>query len=212
MKSIDQKNSHLLEIKSILGSDFFGPTEIEKTFKIKISEKQIPKVLFSIDELRNAKNNNQFLILRINRENNGELLTIEKMNSLLLGKLNDGSFALFRGYDESGMRNNNAWYMHEDFATKEAPALSWALVSKDLASKLVSNSIKPVEIIYDYLIYFDNTGKKLFNDIDILTSQIHPNGMPIIISDFPKEDGLHIGVSDPANTSPRLVSYISITA
>lgn len=196
--------------KEIMGSDFFGCEEIENAFNIKITL-SIPAVPFSIEELKQAKKNNQFLILRVDKTAKGEILSIEKMHSLLDGKLKDGSFALFRDYNASGERKDDAWYQDEYFATKEAPKLSWALVCMDMKSKASSSKPKPVEIIYDYLVYFQNTGRKLLRNTEIKTSCIHSNGMTVFIADFPKEDGLYVGLTREDRQTPRLGSYLSIT-
>jgi len=80
-----------------------------------------------------AKELNQFLILRVDKTNDGKPLTMAKMNELIKGKVKDGTKALYSD-DGSGKIKDDAWYKGEDFVLKETPKLSWALTSKEVIS------------------------------------------------------------------------------
>jgi len=123
----------MLRAKEIMGEDFFATEQIEKAFGIKVKPEQIPEIPFKREDLERAKELNQFLILRVDKTNDGKPLTMAKMNELLKGKVKDGTKALYSD-DGSGKIKDDAWYKDEDFILKETPKLSWALTSKEVIS------------------------------------------------------------------------------
>jgi hypothetical protein len=123
----------MLRAKEIMGEDFFAPDQVEKAFGIKVKPEQIPEIPFAREDLERAKELNQFLILRVDKANDGKPLTMAKMNELLKGKVKDGTKALYSD-DGSGKIGDDSWYKGEDFALKETPKLSWALTSKEVVS------------------------------------------------------------------------------
>jgi hypothetical protein len=137
--------------KEIMGSDFFAHQEIEKAFGIKVKSEQIPEIPFTKEDLERAKELNQFLILRVDKANDGKPLTMAKMNELLKGKVKDGKKALYSD-DGTGKFKDDSWYKDEDFANKEAPKLSWALASKEVIPNSSSkNYLDQTEEIVNYL-------------------------------------------------------------
>jgi len=123
----------MLRAKEIMGEDFFAAEQIEKAFGIKVKPEQIPEIPFKREDLERAKELNQFLILRVDKTNDGKPLTMAKMNKLLKGKVKDGTKALYSD-DGSGKIKDDAWYKGEDFILKETPKLSWALTGKEVVS------------------------------------------------------------------------------
>ena len=123
----------MLRAKEVMGEDFFAAEQIEKAFGIKVKPEQIPEIPFKREDLERAKELNQFLILRVDKTNDGKPLTMAKMNELLKGKVKDGTKALYSD-DGSGKIDDDAWYKNEDFVLKETPKLSWALASKEVIS------------------------------------------------------------------------------
>ena len=123
----------MLRAKEIMGEDFFAAEQIEKAFGIKVKSEQTPEIPFKREDLERAKELNQFLILRVDKANDGKPLTMAKMNELLKGKVKDGTKALYSD-DGSGKIGDDSWYKGEDFALKETPKLSWALTSKEVIS------------------------------------------------------------------------------
>ncbi len=197
------------EAKKIMGNDLIGACEIEKAFSVNIDKNNIPEIPFSLEKLKQAKENNQILILRLSYTKEEKPFTIENINTFLNKRLSDGSFALFRDYNDAGERIEASLYQNEHFASEETPANSWALVG--IASKeTAAENPSPVEIIYDHIAYFQNTSKKLINNCEVMTSNIQ-DGMNIFISDFPKEDGLYVGITREYLDQPRLKKYLSIT-
>lgn len=137
--------------KETMGEDFFATQQIEKAFGIKVSPEQIPEIPFSREDLERARELNQFLILRVDKTNDGKPLTMAKMNELLGGKVSGGGKALYRD-DGSGKIDDDAWYKDEDFALKETPKLSWALANKEVISSSPDKNYldQTVEIV-DYI-------------------------------------------------------------
>ncbi|NCU41810.1 MAG: hypothetical protein EOM19_03755 [Candidatus Moranbacteria bacterium] len=123
----------MLRAKEIMREDFFAAEQIEKAFGIKVKPEQIPEIPFKREDLERAKELGQFLILRVDKANDGKPLTMAKMNELLKGKVKDGTKALYSD-DGSGKIGDDSWYKGEDFALKETPKLSWSLTSKEVIS------------------------------------------------------------------------------
>jgi hypothetical protein len=61
------------------GVDYFGPEAVERAFGIRLKEYEIPNVPFSREDLERARVLNQFLVLRVNKKEDGSPLTISDM-------------------------------------------------------------------------------------------------------------------------------------
>jgi len=132
--------------KNVLGID-----AIEATFDFKPLAREIPNIPFSEAELKRAKELNQLLILRVNKAKDGQPLTMKKMNEFKKGKTKDESKVLY-STDDKGKLKDDVWYKNEDFFTKEAPTLGWALVSKEVISNSTDkNYLDQTETLVDYL-------------------------------------------------------------
>lgn len=129
---------------------FFGPEEVETTFGQKIEN--IPPITFTEKELELARDNNQFLILRLNVLPDGIPLTMEQMNTLLQNKLKAGP--------RHKILYNVDWYKDEAFYKQDTPKLSWALASKEtIPDSKSKNYLEQTELLLDYAktIVEDNT-------------------------------------------------------
>lgn len=113
-----------IEAERIMGEDqFFGAAAVEKTFGLKLEASRLPALPFSREALETAKKLGQMLILRADQAPDGQPLTMQKMQALLQPVFDT---------EEKGQVLYGDWYHAEDFYTKETPALSWALVSKEV--------------------------------------------------------------------------------
>lgn len=151
----DFRHSHekILEAKEIMGEDFLGRREVEKALGIKIDAEKIPEIPFSKEDLERARELNQFLILRVDKTADEKRLTIENINKLLKGKLKKNQKFL-ANEDENGNIYYSAWYKKEDFAVKDTPKNSWALVSKELIPG--SEGTKYIEQTQEIISYLKN--------------------------------------------------------
>ena len=245
--------------------NFMGPEQIKITFGIELKPEQIPKIPFSKEELEQARELGQMLVLRVDKASDGKPLTMEKLNGLLQGQTKDGKNVLY-GYNETEKKmKDDCWYKNEDFFTKDSPQAGWALVSKEViphshnesgvdekrnylvqTEKLIEylttkvfqgreippiynqaikefNQIRqrekldelitqdwqraaqilenlqitqllrqtPVEILYDLLIYFQNTGKRLLENIYTWSRRRDADGWLVYVGYF-VADGAYV--------------------
>ncbi|MEK7644289.1 MAG: AAA family ATPase, partial [Patescibacteria group bacterium] len=130
--------------KEIMTTDFLGPEAVEKAFKVRLEAKDIPPIPFSEAELKRAKELGQFLVLRTNKAPDNKALTMKKMNELLekdFQKARKGK-VLFKV----------DWYPDEEFYTTDAPAVRWALTSKEvLPNSTNQNYVQQTETLVKYV-------------------------------------------------------------
>ena len=137
--------------REILGTDFFGPEAVEKTFGF--TPENIPDIQFSENDLERAKELGQFLILRADQTTNGKPLTMQEMNKMLEAKLKKAK--------KGKILWSVDWYANEDFYTKDTPKLSWALVSKtEIPGSTSKNHLQQTEQMVEYLM------NQVFKDVD----------------------------------------------
>ena len=113
-------------------TDVLGPEEIEKAFGIKLEQKNIPLIPFSKEELELANELGQFLILRVNVDDQDppQPLTMKGLGDMMTRQ----------GYSEITRRvieNHSS----ENWWTSDNIELRWALVSKDLIKGSSSGNI-----------------------------------------------------------------------
>lgn len=61
--------------------DYFGPEAVERAFGVRLEQDEIPNVPFSREDLERARVLDQFLVLRVNKKEDGSQLTISDMQS-----------------------------------------------------------------------------------------------------------------------------------
>jgi hypothetical protein len=131
-------------VVQLFGEDYLGPEAIEKAFGILIPPEYIPPIPFDQSELERAKQLNQRLVLRWDKDPNGEDLTMEKLQGLLQSE--------FTKQGKGKIHYNTDWYEKEDFFTRAVPEIKWALVTNDVIPNTTSkNYVKQTETIVDYL-------------------------------------------------------------
>ena len=131
--------------KEIFGKkDVLSIEEIEKTFGIKVRAEDVPNIPFSKEELKRAKELNQFLILRVDKAKDGTEITMKKMYEMLSEE--------FKKEGHGKILYDTDWYEKEEFFTKDKPKLSWSLVSKEIIPDSNSkNYLEQTERIIDYV-------------------------------------------------------------
>ena len=106
--------------EKVFGEYFLGPKEIEGCFRIKLEK--IPPIQFKKADLERARALGQMLILQIDRDANGDPLTIERMRTIL---------PTVRGSGATPRLAIQDWYLNENFFKNEVPDLGWRLVSHE---------------------------------------------------------------------------------
>lgn len=151
MEDFRRENEKMFEAKEIMKERFFGRREIEKALEIKIDPERIPEIPFSREELERAFELNQFLILRVDKTADEKKITIENINKLLKGRLEDGGKILYES-DKNGHIDDSTWFLEEEFATGETPRLAWALTGREvIPDSNGKNYLKQTEGILKYL-------------------------------------------------------------
>lgn len=136
-------NFIMQEAEDLFGADFIGPDQIEKAFGIKIAD--APDILFTMEELKEANDRDEVLIIFTDKAPDGQPLTIEKMLTFLQPR--------FDSERKGGTLRNIDWCKDtEDFYKKDITALRWRLVSKggipDSANK---NYLQQTEGLANYV-------------------------------------------------------------
>ncbi len=161
--------------REVMGEEFFGVSAVEKAFGIRISPEDIPEIPFKKEELERAKELNQFLVLRVDKAQDGKPLSLQKINEILKCKMIDESKFLYGG-DGTGKIKDDCWYKNEDFAKTETPKLSWTLTSKEIIpNSNDKNYLEQTAEIAEYL------KSKIFNGFEM------PEVYQEVISEFEKE-------------------------
>jgi len=129
---IQQELERIEKAKEIMGNDFMGPEQVAAAFNFDPTTIEVPPIPFSAQELERAKQLGQFLILRIDKDNGGNPLTMQRIGIILNDKLKDNG-KVFSNLD---------WQQTEEFFTTDFPKARWALVSKDLLGYENNGQIK----------------------------------------------------------------------
>ena len=132
--------------KEIMGNrEVMGPAEVKKAFGIEIAESELPPIPFNEQELKKAKELDQFLVLRVNKAPDGQPLTISKMQEILSDDFSK------KGAGKV-LSDTYGWRETQTFYTDETPDLGWALTSKQvIAVSTGKNYIEQSFMIADYL-------------------------------------------------------------
>ena len=116
-------------------TNVIGPVEIEKAFNLKLNKKEIPKISFSKHELQKAKEMGKYLILRVDKDDHDQPLTMKGLCDMMMRQ----------GYDKqknkTGTKKGNVTSKDhgdsETWWTNDPIPMRWALVDR----KLIKGSV-----------------------------------------------------------------------
>lgn len=133
----------LQEAKEILGeTQVFDANDVKKVWGVEIVE--VPPIPFSKEDLEKAKEMGMFLILRVEKDSNGETLSSKRMEELLQSKLTAQNLGK--------IFYNKEQYQHEDFFIKEKLTFGWALTSGEvLPDSQNKNYVEQTKLLRDEL-------------------------------------------------------------
>ena len=115
------------EALEIMGEqDFIGPDQLKSIFGREVAD--VPPIPFSAQELREAKERGEFLILRTDSLGDAKDLTMQNLHAYF-----EGDFKMLASATDQ-------WKLDSNFFTKETPEVSWALVSKDFIPNTTSKN------------------------------------------------------------------------
>ena len=123
--------------RTILGENFFGSRELKKAFGSRLDGRliKIPNINISESDLWSAKEENKYLILRINRLQNKEL-TIKNLVAI---------------FDKMPVINScvKQYYFKKFFYNCQTPLFGWHLVSKILPGSINKNLLEQLLLLND---------------------------------------------------------------
>ncbi len=143
------------------GEAFFGPEEVEATFRFKLNAEQIPPVPFTKEQLEKAKELGMNLVLQVGKTPSGDALTIKKMLAIL------GNLTPAVGVPPN-LHMDSSWAETDNVGAKDAPRLGWKLVTKDfIPDSTNKNYLEQTEKIIDFVknkLYSGKEPSKRFAD------------------------------------------------
>jgi len=127
----------------ILGKEkVFGPEEALLVWGVELQE--VPEIPFTKEDLEKAKALGMYLILRLEKDKDGNPLTGQRMHEL--------KQAEFKKQNKGKILYDINWYKDEEFFRRETPQLAWALTSGGiLADSIRKNYIEQTRFLRDSL-------------------------------------------------------------
>ncbi len=127
-------------IEKLGRENVFGPKEVEKAFGVRLEE--VPGIPFSAEELERAEKLGQMLVLRVDKNAEGQPMSLGAMNEIFEEK--------WKKAGKGGLLSSpDGWesFIKESYS-KDAPRMGWALVSKEvMPASLSKNYIEQTEVI-----------------------------------------------------------------
>ena len=184
-----EAGTELEKAKEIFGEDYFGPEAVEETFGVKLTPEELGAIKYipcSAEELEKARKAGMMLILRVSRDKDGQLLTLDRMRQMLdqgelfaeerkvktdpyLGSkirgdtelITDRSQVLEFGWEliTKGILPGST---NKTFKEQEEIILNWALAVNHLHGFYVGRRYLE-EALYDELVYYGATGDHLLS-------------------------------------------------
>jgi hypothetical protein len=137
--------------KEVLGeANVFGPEEVAETFGFDESDVELPPMPYSAQELKEAKERGETLMLRMAETPDGEPLTIENMIGIVDGVFAEGSEIRDQTdwVDEAKKADNDEKEeVVFDFLDESTPNLEWKLVNTNKVEGAEHLSIEAQEAI-----------------------------------------------------------------
>lgn len=125
IKAYEISNPTIDEAMEIMTEEsIFGPDKVKQIFGIELSENQIPRIPFSREELKRAKELGQVLILRIDKSSDGERLDLVKMDAILK--------AWMVATDKTDFIDWNNSINKDSMVAHQVPRSGWALASMEI--------------------------------------------------------------------------------
>jgi len=114
--------------REIMGEkQILGPDKVTLVFGVELSAAEIPRIPYTEEQLRQAKENGELLILRIDKTNDGKPLTLRNLRSIRQAQ----GKSLFTGKEltDSKFGDEDFWAKGEDFLDHKCPKMEWKLVT-----------------------------------------------------------------------------------
>jgi len=144
-----EKNKVTMEqARQILGDDFYGREEVEDTFGFEIKDTEIPPIPYSSEELEDAKELGESLVLRISHDEGGKPMTMKRIYEIMKPKMGKDHPLLL----DSDFCNDVDYYKNEAFF-KEAPLKTeWKLIGSSFVDgSKDQNYVHQTRLLRDHL-------------------------------------------------------------
>ena len=129
--------------REIMGENYYGPEEIEDALGFRVSELEIPPIPYSHEALKQAEKLGEKLIFRVSHDEDGNPLTMKRINELGQIRIGDES-GKFLYYTDS--------CKDEDFYKNSPLRTEWKLVGGSLIENSTGkNYIGQTRVLRNYL-------------------------------------------------------------
>ena len=123
--------------KEIMKGDYFGPEAVKTAFGIEIPDSEIPPLPYTLEQLEQAKELGEILILRVSHDNSGRPMTMEQINEIMQPRMKSKIFCDYRP-------GEGDWFKSEDFYKKDFIKTEWKLVSRSFLPDVTSKKNKEI--------------------------------------------------------------------
>ncbi|MEI6627041.1 MAG: MoxR family ATPase [bacterium] len=174
----------LEQAEKIMGDNFYGREEIKNTFGIELARYEVPAIPYTPEQLEQAKELGESLILRINQDAEGNAMTMKRINQIMAPKM--------AKYSDSGklLCNPDDWYKNEAFYKKQSLKTEWKLVGGSFVPDLASKKDKEGK-------YAENSrGKNYIHQTRLLRDYLHSIGSLTEIVGWHARDEILHGLSE----------------
>lgn len=162
----------------ILRYNFFGSTECEEHFGVKLEE--VPEIPFSADDLQAVKDTHILVLV--------PALSIDE---------------IWKRHTSLFYTKKSPWYANEKFATEKPDKAEWHLVRKHPVQRSTSKTWEEQQallsqgdlvptarvMVYTIIAHFLSTGERLFENVYVRCSDLHSGGYRVRAGHF-LADGL----------------------
>ena len=162
------------EARELLGDKMvLGPEEIATAFGFEIEESEIPPIPYSREELEKAKELGEQLILRVSHDNEGNPMTMKRINEIMETRMDPKTEGKFL-YDTGS-------YKDEEFYKNDPLKTEWRLVG----SSFVPDVSSPMNIEGNYT--KDTTNNNYIHQTRLLREYIKSIGGDILTEEEEEE-------------------------
>lgn len=143
------------QAQEIMGESFYGNEEIKNTFGFELVAEKIPAIPYSPETLEKARENGEMLMLRVESDDKGSPMTMEKMNEMIQAFLEEDSEE-----KQERLLYDTDWYENEDFFKNAPLRTEWRLVGKEFIPDSTSkNYVEQTKILRDHMLGLGSLSK-----------------------------------------------------
>jgi hypothetical protein len=125
--------------KELLKEGFFGVEDLEKAFGFKPNI-NIPKIKFTVSELKEAQEHGEILMLRIGQDNEGRPMTMKKILEIIAPRMPKGEKLLAYQKNINLPELKDSLWDNEKCFNDESLKTEWVLIGKEFSPRTLNNN------------------------------------------------------------------------